>query len=214
MIPIKIAIADDHPLAVNGIRMMLAEQKDMEVIHAYHSGKALLEGLATEQPDILLLDVLLPDFSGHELAAIITKQYSDIRMVALTSLDAPAMVKSMLYNGCIGYLLKGTDQQTLITAIHHAYRKEEFIEPSLKDHLLQNMFKPQKTGMNIPYELTKREQEILQLIVKGDTTQEIADKLSISPRTAETHRLTLLKKMYAKNTAELVGIAMRLGLVE
>jgi DNA-binding CsgD family transcriptional regulator len=76
------------------------------------------------------------------------------------------------------------------------------------------MFKPQKTGMNIPYELTKREQEILQLIVKGDTTQEIADKLSISPRTAETHRLTLLKKMYAKNTAELVGIAMRLGLVE
>ncbi|KAA5536131.1 response regulator transcription factor [Taibaiella lutea] len=214
MTPIKIAIVDDHPLAVNGIRMMLAEQKDMEVRNAYHSGKDLLEGLAAEQPDILLLDVLLPDFSGHELAAIIVKQYPEIRMVALTSLDAPAMVKSMLYNGCIGYLLKGTDQQTLITAIHHAYNKEEFIEPSLKEHLLQNMFKPQKAGLNIPYELTKREQEILQLIVQGNTTQEIADKLSISPRTAETHRLTLLKKMYAKNTAELVGIAVRLGLAE
>jgi DNA-binding NarL/FixJ family response regulator len=214
LIPVKIAIVDDHPLAVSGIKMMLAEQKDMEVIHAYYSGKALLEGLETAQPDVLLLDVLLPDYSGHELAAIITKLYPKVRMVALTSLDAPAMVKSMLYHGCIAYLLKGTDQKTLIEAIGHAFRGEEFIEPSLKEHLLQHLFKPQKMGVNVPYELTKREQEILQLIVKGDTTQEIADKLSISPRTAETHRIALLKKMYAKNTAELVGIAMRLGLVE
>lgn len=194
--------------------MMLSEQEDMQIINAFSSGNALLEGLANELPDIILLDVLLPDCSGNELAGKISKMYPSIKMVALTSLDAPAMVKSMLYNGCIAYLLKGTDQETLIAAIRHAYRGEEFVEPSLKEHLLQNMFKPQKTGGNIPYELTKRESEILQLIVKGDTTQEIADKLSISPRTAETHRLTLLKKMYAKNTAELVGIALRLGLAE
>lgn len=192
---------------------MLSEQQDMQIINAYASGKALMDGLASEVPDIILLDVLLPDYSGNELASKISKLYPDLKMVALTSLDAPAMVKSMLYNGCIAYLLKGTDQETLIAAIRHAYRGEEFVEPSLKEHLLQNMFKPQK-GTNVPYELTKREAEILQLIVKGDTTQEIADKLSISPRTAETHRLTLLKKMYAKNTAELVGIALRLGLAE
>ena len=211
---IKIIIVDDHPLAVSGIKMMLSEQDDMQIINAYSSGKSLLDGLVTEIPDVLLLDVLLPDYSGHELASKISKLYPSIKMVALTSLDAPAMVKSMLYNGCIAYLLKGTDQETLIAAIQHAFRGEEFVEPSLKEHLLQNMFKPQKAGMNTPYELTKRESEILQLIVKGDTTQEIADKLSISPRTAETHRLTLLKKMYAKNTAELVGIALRLGLAE
>lgn len=211
---IKIIIVDDHPLAVSGIKMMLSEQSDMQVIHAYASGKALLEGLATELPDVILLDVLLPDYTGNELANKISKLYPEVKMVALTSLDAPAMVKSMLYNGCISYLLKGTDQQTLITAIRHAYRNEEFVEPSLKEHLLQNMFKTQKPATNIPYELTKRESEILQLIVKGDTTQEIAGKLSISPRTAETHRLTLLKKLYAKNTAELVGIALRLGLAE
>lgn len=214
MSPIKIIIVDDHPLAVSGIRMMLAEQADMQVVHAYPTGKALLEGLASEVPDVILLDVLLPDYTGNELAGRISKQYPDVKMVALTSLDAPAMVKSMLYNGCIAYLLKGTDQQTLIAAIRHAYRNEEFVEPSLKEHLLQNMFKTQKPVTNIPYELTKREAEILQLIVKGDTTQEIAGKLSISPRTAETHRLALLKKLYAKNTAELVGIALRLGLAE
>ena len=193
--------------------MMLSEQDDMQIINTYATGKSLLEGLSGDAPDVILLDVLLPDYSGHELASKISKLYPNIKIVALTSLDAPAMVKSMLYNGCIAYLLKGTDQETLISAIRHAFRGEEFVEPSLKEHLLQNIFKPQK-GTNIPYELTKRESEILQLIVKGDTTQEIADKLSISPRTAETHRLTLLKKMYAKNTAELVGIALRLGLAE
>jgi two-component system secretion response regulator SsrB len=210
----KIVIVDDHPLAVSGIKMMLSEQPDMHIINAYTTGKALLDGLLVEIPDVILLDIMLPDYTGNELASRISKTYPQVKMVALTSLDAPAMVKSMLYNGCIAYLLKGTDQQTLITAIQHAYRGEEFVEPSLKEHLLQNMFKSQRSGVNIPYELTKREAEILQLIVKGDTTQEIADKLSISPRTAETHRLTLLKKMYAKNTAELVGIALRLGLAE
>lgn len=210
----KIVIVDDHPLAISGIKMMLSEQTDMKVINAYATGSALLESLTGEIPDIILLDVLLPDYTGNELAGKISKAYPEIKMIALTSLDAPAMVKSMLYNGCIAYLLKGTDQATLIAAIQHAYRGEEFIEPSLKEHLLQNIFKSPKQGTNVPYELTKRESEILQLIVKGDTTQEIADKLSISPRTAETHRLTLLKKMYAKNTAELVGIAIRLGLAE
>lgn len=210
----KIVIVDDHPLAISGIKMMLSEQMDMHIINTYSSGKALLEGLLHETPDIILLDILLPDFTGNELASKISRNYPSVKMVALTSLDAPAMVKSMLYNGCIAYLLKGTDQNTLVSAIQSAYRGEEFVEPSLKEHLLQNMFKSQKSGTNVPYELTKRESEILQLIVKGDTTQEIADKLSISPRTAETHRLTLLKKMYAKNTAELVGIALRLGLAD
>jgi DNA-binding NarL/FixJ family response regulator len=211
---IKVAIADDHPIAVNGIHMMLSGQQDIDIIASYATGAALLEGLAVQQPDVLLLDILLPDYTGNELAAIISKNYPGIRMAVLTSLDAPTMVKSMLHHGCIAYLLKGTDQSTLITAIQHAYRREEFIEPSLKEHLMQSMLKPQKSSNSIPYTLTKREEEVLQLIVKGDTTLEIADKLSISSRTAETHRLALLKKLYAKNSAELVGIALRLGLAK
>lgn len=211
---IKIAIADDHPIAVNGIQMMLSGQPDMEITATYATGKALLDGLSRQQPDILLLDILLPDYSGNELAAIISKKNPGIRMVVLTSLDAPTMVKSMLHHGCLAYLLKGTDQATLIKAIEYAYRGVEFIEPSLKEHLMLSVLKPQKNGSTIPYTLTKREDEVLQLIVKGDTTQEIADKLSISSRTAETHRLALLKKLYAKNSAELVGIALRLGLAK
>lgn len=211
---IKIAIADDHPIAINGIQMMLQGQPDMEIIATYTSGKALLDGLIIQQPDVLLLDILLPDYNGNELAAIISKKNPAVRMVVLTSLDAPTMVKSMLHHGCLAYLLKGTDQPTLIKAIEYAYRGVEFIEPSLKEHLMLSVLKPQKQGSTVPYTLTKREDEVLQLIVKGDTTQEIADKLSISARTAETHRLALLKKLYAKNVAELVGIALRLGLAK
>jgi len=193
---------------------MLSEQKDIQITATYTSGKALLQGLSEQQPDVLLLDILLPDYSGNELAAIISKQYPGVRMVVLTSLDAPTMVKSMLHHGCLAYLLKGADQPTLIKAIQYASRGLEYIEPSLKEHLMQSLIKPQKSANSVPYTLTKREDEVLQLIVKGDTTQEIADKLSISARTAETHRLALLKKLYARNSAELVGIALRLGLAK
>jgi DNA-binding NarL/FixJ family response regulator len=211
---ISVAITDDHPIAINGIQMMLSEQKDIQITATYTSGKALLQGLSEQQPDVLLLDILLPDYSGNELAAIISKQYPGVRMVVLTSLDAPTMVKSMLHHGCLAYLLKGADQPTLIKAIQYASRGLEYIEPSLKEHLMQSLIKPQKSANSVPYTLTKREDEVLQLIVKGDTTQEIADKLSISARTAETHRLALLKKLYARNSAELVGIALRLGLAK
>lgn len=111
---IKIAIADDHPIAVNGINMMLSGQADISIETCYATGQALLDGLAVQQPDVLLLDILLPDYNGNELAAIIAKQYPEVRIVVLTSLDAPAMVKSMLHHGCIAYLLKGTDRKSVV----------------------------------------------------------------------------------------------------
>lgn len=214
MTMIKIAIVDDHPIAVNGLMMMLSDQKNITISAAYPNGNALLEGLNTNVPDVLLMDILLPDISGNELVVTVLKKYPTIRIVAFSSLDAPAMVKSMLHNGCIGYLLKGADKATIINAIEHAVKNEEFLEPGLKEHLVQSMLKPQKSTQQKPYTLTKREDEVLQLIVKGLTTQEIADHLSISTRTAETHRLALIKKLFARNTAELVAIALRIGLAE
>lgn len=210
---IKVTIIDDHPLAIEGIRMMLSDEPDIAVVAGYTTFTDLKEGLRSSLPDVLLLDVLLPDAQGNEIAAFISKQYPTIRMIALSSLDAPPIVRSMMQTGCLGYLLKGTTRQTLIQAIQSVYRQQEFIEPSLKEYLLQNMLGLTKPGVT-PFELTSREKEILQLIVDGYTTQEIAGKLSISPRTAETHRLTLLKKLKVKNTAGLVKNAIKLGLAE
>src|SRR5690606_24966128 len=118
-------------------------------------------------------------------------------------------------NGCKSYLLKGTDKANLVQAIEWANMGKEFIEPSLAENLLQSLLHPQdKNKQSIPYQLTKREKEILTLIISGATTQEIGEQLHISPRTVETHRLTLLKKLMAKNTAELVGNAFRFGIAE
>ena len=208
---IRIAITDDHPLAINGIRMMLGEEKDLSVVGTYSTAKELLNALKSDQPDVLLLDIKLPDQPGNEVAAYVIKNYPNVRIVVLTSLDAPAVVKNMMQLGCIGYLLKGTDKPTLIQAIHRAYSWEEFIEPSLKKHILQNTLNKHMAHLSL--ELTKREIEVLKLIVVGDTTVEIAEKLFISPRTAETHRLTLLKKLDVKNTAGLVRMAFTLGIV-
>ncbi len=205
---INVDITDDHPLAINGIRMMLEDEPDIHIAHTYTTGAALKKGLASQQPDVLLLDVKLVDEPGSEVAAFITRNYPEVRIVALTSLDAPAVVKNMMRNGCIGYLLKGTDRSTLIETIRKAYYCEEFLDPALHMHMRHVLSPSNETP-----ELTKREKEILKLIVAGDSTQEIAEKLCISPRTAEVHRLTLLKKLDVKNTAGLVRIALTLGLV-
>jgi len=193
---------------------MLADYKQITVTATYTSGTALLEGLAQEQPDVLLLDVLLPDKSGKELAPIINSQYPQVRMIALTSLEGPAVVKSMMQRGCLGFLLKDTTEENLIAAIEHVYRGVEFIEPTLKEYVTQNMVHYRKSGQQVMPALTSREKEILQLIAAEYRTQEIADRLFISYRTVENHRYSIMQKLDAKNTASLVKLALQMGLLD
>lgn len=211
---INIAITDDHPLALNGIKTMLSSFPHLTVTETYRTGQALLDGLAISQPDILLLDIMLPDKSGKELASIISKSWPKIGIIALTSLDAPAVVKSMMQRGCLGYLLKDTDEDTLAEAIEQVHQGLEYIEPSLKEHLLQHMIRNRRPAAQVHAELTQREREILKLIVEEYTTQDIADKLFISFRTVENHRYSLLQKLEVKNTAGLVRVALTTGLLE
>ncbi len=215
MATIKIMITDDHPLAINGLQNIIRFYPHIEIMGAYTSGAELLEALKHGQPDVLLLDIILPDINGKELATIITRQYPGVRMVALTSLDAPSHVEGMMRRGCTGYLLKNTDQHTLIQAIEQVHRGEPFMDPFLKEQLVHNMLRIKKnTEIVAAPVLTQREKDILQLIVAEHTSQEIAEKLFISLRTVENHRFNLLQKLDAKNTVGLVKVALRMGLVE
>ena len=212
--PIKVAITDDHPLAIAGLQNMLSSSGNIEVTHTYNNGEQLLKGLESEQPDILLLDVILPDIKGPELAAIIHSRYPKIKILAITSLDAPVHVKAMLRNGCNGYLLKNTAVHTHINAIDEVNNGKEYIEPSIKEQMLQNMLHFRKqTNIKKP-SLTRRETEILHLIIEEYTNQEIADKLFLSLRTIENHRFSLFQKLDVKNTVGLVKVAIQLGLIE
>lgn len=213
---IYIAIADDHPMVISGLTALLHPYQHIVVQNAYNTAAQLLEGFQFYQPDVLLLDILLPDRSGKDLVPIIRKDYPQVRILALTSLDAPAMVTSMLRRGCTGYLLKGAGPATLADAIETVYKGESYIESGLKEQLLQNVigFRQQTNGQAGVPGLTQREKEVLELIAAEYTTKEIAEKLFISYRTAENHRCSLIQKLDVKNTVGLIKVAIQLGLVK
>lgn len=211
---IKVVIADDHPLAIEGLQNMLRTSSRIQISGAYENGTALLEGLPSNQPDILLLDVLLPDWKGAELAGVIGKAYPEIKIIALTSLDTPIHVRSMIKQGCKGYILKNTDSESLIDAIEEVFNGGEYIEPVLKERMLQNVLHYRYTTAGKSPNLTQREKEILKLIVEECTSQQIADKLYLSLRTVETHRFNLQKKLGVNNNVALVKIVIQMGLID
>ncbi len=210
---IRIAIIDDHPLIVNGLQNMLRHSTDIEIIGCYTSGQDLLTSLASLQPDVLLIDIQMPEKTGPELAKIIQQKYPAVRMIALTNLDHNFYVKAMLRNGVSGYVLKSSGQEILLHAIRTVYEDKEYIEPGMQEHLREDMAKTRRQTSSTP-PLTRREKEILTLIANEHTTQEIAAMLFLSANTVETHRLNLLSKLDVKNTAGLVKKAMQMGLVE
>ncbi len=213
--PIKVAIIDDHPMVITGIQNMLASRKDIEMIATYESGEALLNGLKQQQPDVLLLDIQLPGIKGDELAEMIREQWPSVKILAMTGFDTPFYVRNMFEKGCLGYLLKNTGQATLIHAIETVNKGETYIDEALKEQLLQHVLKIKKTSVpGAPPVLTRREKDILRLIVQEYTSQEIADTLFLSLRTIEKYRLNMLQKLHVRNTAGLVKAAISMGLTE
>jgi DNA-binding NarL/FixJ family response regulator len=205
---IKLAITDDQVIILNGLQKILGDVKNIRITGVYNNGDELLDGIAKEQPDVLLLDIQMPGKSGTELAAIITKQYKNIKIIALTNIDVVAQIKKILQQGVMGYLLKDASPETIINAIETVYGGEQYIQEQLRQLLLSSL-----SASNSKQIVTRREKEILQLIVDEFTNQEIADKLFLSLRTVENHRNNLLQKLEVKNTAGLVKVAIQEGLV-
>ncbi len=213
--PIKVAIIDDHPMVITGIQNMLAPCPHIEMIATYESGDNLLQDLAGQQPDVLLLDIQLPGMKGDELAEKIRQQWPAVKILAMTGFDTPFYVRNMLEKGCLGYLLKNTVQATLVHAIETVNRGETYIDEALKEQLLQHVLKIKKpAAANTPPVLTRREKDILRLIVQEYTSQEIADTLFLSLRTIEKYRLNMLQKLHVRNTAGLVKAAISMGITE
>ncbi|HVW98894.1 MAG TPA: response regulator transcription factor [Candidatus Babeliaceae bacterium] len=210
---IKIAIADDHPLVINGLHHMLNNCTDMEIVGSYANGRETLKGIALSQPDVLLLDIQMPGQTGDELALIITEQYPDIKLLALSNEDNVYYVRNMLRNGVKGYILKTSREEVLLNAIYTIYNGGQYIELSLKDKIIQDTLLSKKQLSADPI-LSRREKEVLQLIAVNMTSQQIADKLYISKRTIDNHRLNIMMKLGVKNVAALVKSAIQQGLID
>lgn len=215
---IKIYIVDDHALVIAGLQNLLKTLTHIEIVGEFTTGKALLDGLENQEPDVILLDILLPDINGKELAAIVKQTYRHVRIIALSSLDAPQHVKSMMRSGCDGYLLKNADREVLQKAIETVCSGGQYIEATLEKQMLNsfiNFRNSQKirNSEQLTAKLTKREKEILSLIVREHTNQEIANMLFLSVRTVEFHRQNLQQKLDVKSPMGLLKAAIDNGLV-
>lgn len=205
---INLAITDDQVIILNGLQKILADAPNINITGVYNNGDDLLEALTEQQPDVLLLDIQMPGKNGVELAAIITRNYKNIKIIALTNVDVLAQIKKILQLGVLGYLLKDASPSIIIQAIETVNAGDQYIQEGLKQQLLNSL-----SMLNAKQIVTRREKEILQMIVDEFTNQEIADKLYLSLRTVENHRNNLLQKLKVKNTAGLVKIAIQEGLV-
>ncbi len=211
---IRVAVTDDHLLIINGIKDLLAKVANIKVVASYLNVAETREGLAASLPDILLLDINLPDGDGIHLCKEVTKQYPSLKVLALTTYNQNVLVKNMMRAGASGFLMKNTSHQELCEAIQTVFNGEQYLQSEIKEALLRDSLGQAAPRTGFRPKLTRREKEILQLITDELTTQEIADRLFLSPKTVETHRLNLLQKLGVRNTAGLVKAAFHHGLLE
>lgn len=210
---IRIAITDDHPIVIDGLRMALNGHPDIMIAGAYSSGTALFMGLKKNLPDVLLLDLQLPDKTGYELVPLLLKQYPGLKILILSAMESSPYIKEMMQKGCKGYLLKSTtNKHVLVEAITEVYHGGLYLDKGLKEQLLNEMFVSKRKRDKIEPRITQRERDVLKLIAEECSNQEIADRLFISLRTVETHRYNLVQKLNVKNTAGLVRLALSLDL--
>lgn len=204
---IKIAITDDHKMVLKGITSMLQNTTGLQVVGTYENAKQTLDNIESDKPDVLLLDINLPDINGIDLSKKLLKTNPDLKIIALTNFEDISFVKRMLKNGVHGYLLKNTDKIELITAMKTVLSGELFLQKDIQLQLLSQT-KKKISNNGLKPNLTRREHDVLVGISEELTTQQISDKLFISPKTVETHRMNIMSKLGAKNSVGIVKIAM------
>jgi two-component system nitrate/nitrite response regulator NarL len=208
---IKILIIDDHPLVCDGIKTMLKDESSMEVVNASKTANEALLFLSTTEPDIILLDISLPDMSGLELCERIRSMNKKAKIIGLTSTNEAGIITGLLQRGGNGYLLKNMERDDLIEAIHTVQKEKVFLSRAANDKILEQF--QSRAAAEETYLLTRREKEILQLLADGLTGPQIAEKLFLSPLTIETHRKNLFKKFKVHSVQLLLKVARDSSLI-
>lgn len=202
----KLFIVDDHFMVIEGIKAMLQNEPEIEWMgHAYNADTCR-SFLRHQLPDVLLMDINLPDKSGIELCSEVHEAYPAVRIIGLSTFNQLSFIAKMLDNGAVGYLLKNATKQEILMAIRTVMTGKDYLSPEAFEML-------KKPNIEEAPTLTTREIEVLQLIAQGMTNAEMAEKLFISVTTVDTHRKHLLEKFNAKNTAALIMAAAQMKFV-
>jgi DNA-binding NarL/FixJ family response regulator len=204
---IRIIIADDHRVFIDGMKALLRDFPEMNVVAEAGDGQQLIELVQTHQPDLVLTDIQMPVKDGIEATKEIHKRFPEIKIIALSMMNESIYIKKMLEAGASGYILKTVDKDELISTIQKVAGGEKYFSAEVTSQLMNNF--SMKSSQSSPADvLTKREKEILTLIAQGFTDKEIAEKVFLSPLTITTHRKNILSKLGLKNKVELTRFAM------
>ncbi len=211
---IRVLIADDHQIVRDGLRSLLEKDPDMEVIATVEDGRATVKQVEELQPDVVIMDISMPGLNGIEATRRITREFPHIKIIALSMHDDGRFVLNMLKAGASGYLLKDCAFKELTKAINLVVRAgKSYLSPDITDIVVQNYVSGSSGEQGLLYgALSPREREVLQLVVEGKTSSQIAEILFVSVKTVETHRTQLMQKLKISNLADLVKYAIKEGI--
>lgn len=213
---IKVAIADDHKIFRKGVILSLRPFTNIKFVLEAENGEELLAGLKEAQPDVVLMDLRMPQKDGIETTKVISKEYPNIYVLVLSMYEDERFVSHMMENGANGYLLKNAEPQEIRRAIMDVYEKGYYLNNFVNRILLKKAHAKQKVipTLNNEITLSDKEREVLRFICMEFTAQEIAQKMDISPRTVEAIKDRLMERFGSKNTAGLVFFAVKNNLVD
>ncbi len=211
---IKVLIADDHAIVRAGLRALLKSEPTLELVGEASGGYEAIELVSQTQPDILVLDLSMPDLDGIAVTKKIKPQFPNLRILILTVHEDEALLREAMKAGASGYILKRAAEAELISAIRIILRGDLYVDPSMVRALLTDTLKPAAARRASPEPLSPREKEVLKLIVQGYTNRQIGEELNISVRTVEGHRANISDKLGLHSRVELVRYAREHGLIE
>ena len=210
---IRIIIADDHTIVRHGLTKLLQQEKDVEIVAQAQNGHSTLELARELSPDIIVMDVGMPDLNGIDATRQILRENPKIKVLALSMHSGRKFVVAMLKAGASGYLLKDCALEELTTALQTIMSGKVYLSPTITDIVVDSYVRqpsePEQSAFSV---LSQREREVLQLMAEGNTTKQIALRLHISPKTVEGHRLRLMSKLNIDNVAQLTKYAIQEGL--
>lgn len=207
---IKVVLADDHFVVRNGIKT-LVDGSEIEIIGEANNGVEAVEAVKRLAPDVVLMDISMPQMNGLDATEIISKQYKNSKSLILSMYDNEEYILRAVEVGALGYLLKDAPREEILNAIKTVAKGEKYFNSSVSNIIINGYLKVKKSGIgdsDIPVKLSKKEMIILKQIVEGLNSRQIADKLELSTRTVDNHRANMMKKLSVRNTAELVKIAI------
>ncbi len=213
---VKILIVDDHQLILNGISDMLRSVKQFKIIGRASNGKEAIEKVISLEPDVIFMDISMPIMNGIEATGIISKQFPNIKILALTQHEESEYVQQILSLGGSGYLLKNSKKEEFIDAINAVMEGKRYLSRQISDQMINDLLTPKAEVKKVskPIPLTRREREIIKKIADELSNQEIADDLFISLRTVETHRRNIMQKLKVKSVVSLIKYAAQQGIID